>query len=114
MSAAAAARRLMPQRATFYAEDIDAGSYPVATLSAVPCRLAYLMRAGDLVTDARVQGATLRQFYFDAAVSLTIEMEQYQIMVDGVRYNPMIGSFFTQVDLAGEAAYHECIVQRAS
>jgi hypothetical protein len=101
---------LLPERATVYTADAD-GRYTTLATSSLPCRAVLVVRRADMVTIDRAELLSQRTLYFDPDYELD---ERAQIDLDGVRWNPIPGSFTAPKDLGGVVAYRACTIGRAA
>lgn len=97
------------QVADVYTEHAVTGRYTVLAKSRLACRLSHIplnrvQRSGD-----RAELAAMRNMLFDPEYAMP---EQCQVAVDGVRWQPMPGTFGAYRDWNSELVYRRADVIR--
>ena len=79
---------MLPQRATVYGYTSGSGTYDTVLASDVRCRVLHV--SGGQTQGQRAEMLALRSILFDPAYAMP---DDVHVAVDGVRYDPVEGTF---------------------
>jgi hypothetical protein len=98
------------QTATVYTENPTTGIFDVVAKTGLPCRLAHIDRQPAATAPDRAEFAAMRNMLWEPGYVLP---ETAQVDVEGVRWNPVAGTFGAMKGPSGAVTYRRCDVRRA-
>lgn len=99
----------LDQVAVVYVENPATGAYDSVANAALACRLLHLSLRAATSGSERAELAAIRTLIWDPSYVLP---EEAQLVVDGVRWNTVPGSFAAHRGPAGQVTYRRCDVIR--
>jgi hypothetical protein len=101
----------LDQRSTVYSENAATGLYDTVAKADLKCRLAHVNTRPAASGNERAELAAIRNMLFDPSYVMT---ENVQVLVDGVRWQPVPGTFGALRGPSGRVVYRRCDVVRQS
>lgn len=97
------------QRADVYSENPSTGLYDIRVKAQLKCRLAHVNTQPAVSGNERAELAALRNMLFDPDYVMP---ENVQVLVDGIRWQPVVGTFGALRGPSGQVVYRRCDVVR--
>lgn len=98
------------QVATVFTENPTTGAFDVVAKSDLKCRLAHIDGQPAATAPDRAEFAAMRNMLWEPEYVLP---ETAQVLVDGVRWNPVAGTFGAMKGPSGAVVYRRADVRRA-